>query len=637
MSIRTPPTPSGPTGVLATLAPAGANIPAGDHASAEAHETGYSKNNPFPAPVVENRNLNGPGEKQTHQIALSLDGSDLDYEVGDALGVYPLNPPDVVDEIIANLPFKAGDVPAPDGGEIPLRDALIRHYDIGSLNKSIIQKWQAKSGSPFLRSLVAADDKKAYDDFCWGRDLIDLVIDHPADFADAEEFVSILKKLQPRLYSIASSPRAHPGEVHLCVGIVRYHTFGRKRGGICSTFLADRVGRRREAARFRPLQQRVPPSGQTATPTSSWSAPAPASRRSAPSWKSARRPRPRGRNWLFFGNPHRATDFLYQEEIEAYLADGTLAKFDVAWSRDQKEKLYVQHLMLQQGAELWSWLSNGAAFYVCGDASRMAKDVDQALLKIAEEHGKLSTGGGRGVHLPAQEGEALPAGRLLRRRDSRHGSGNAPLMIAECPDNRWCALDAEADPVAGVPHPADVEVASLAAGHHGESRPAFLVRALKLDPLQQRDHLRILKSGVDVLPDALEEKRKILGLRPDGRPPQGSELAVELLQDFLGTRLHSPVVIAAPAALENHHQSPCDRPCDQDGDVEESGKRLQRFHQEMNMTRPGTDGKLEIGGFRPRSAAGTIPSDPARRIPSSLRKVRETFYATGGAFRKRSR
>ncbi|RZJ97555.1 MAG: sulfite reductase subunit alpha, partial [Brevundimonas sp.] len=183
----------------------------------------------------------GPGEKQTNHVSLSLEGFELTYEVGDALGVYPLNPPDVVDEIIKNLPFKAGTVPAPDGGDVSLREALIRYYDIGSLNKSIIQKWQAKSGSPFLRSLVQADDKKAYDDFCWGRDLIDLVVDHPADFADGEELVSILKKLQPRLYSIASSPNAHPGEVHLCVGIVRYNTFGRKRGGICSTFLADRM------------------------------------------------------------------------------------------------------------------------------------------------------------------------------------------------------------------------------------------------------------------------------------------------------------------------------------------------------------------------------------------------------------
>ena len=380
------------TGVLATLAPTGAGIPAGDEPSTDAEEVGYSKSNPYPAEVVQNYNLNGLGDKQTHQVALSLGGSDLTYEVGDALGVYPLNSPDVVDEIIANLPFKASDVPVPDGGEVSLRDALIQHYDIGSLNKSMIQKWQAKSGSPFLRSLVAADDKKAYEDFCWGRDLIDLVIDHPADFTDAEEFVSNLKKLQPRLYSIASSPRAHPGEVHLCVGIVRYQTFGRKRGGICSTFLADRV-----TGEMKPRVYvhgnnafRLPSSGDTDV---IMCGPGTGIAPFRAFLEDRKATAANGRNWLFFGNPHSATDYLYQDEIEGYLADGTLARLDVAWSRDQKEKLYVQHLMVQNGAELWTWLNNGAAFYVCGDASRMAKDVDQALHKVAEEHGNLKPDG----------------------------------------------------------------------------------------------------------------------------------------------------------------------------------------------------------------------------------------------------
>ncbi len=376
-------------GVLAILAPSGAGIPAGPQAPAETGEEGYSKSNPFPAAVVQNHNLNGPGEKQTHQIALSLEDSELIYEVGDALGVYPLNPPDVVDEIIANLPFKAGDVPAPDGGDVSLRDALIRHYDIGSLNKSIIQKWQAKSGSPFLRSLVEADDKNAYDDFCRGRDLIDLVIDHPADFSDGEEFVSILKKLQPRLYSIASSPRAHPGEVHLCVGIVRYDTHGRKRGGICSTFLADRVTGDMHPRVYVHSNNafRLPPNGDTDVVMVGPGTGIAPFRAFLEDRKATAA---KGKNWLFFGNPHSASDYLYRDELDAFRADGTLAKLDLAWSRDQKEKLYVQHLMLQNGAELWSWLSNGAAFYVCGDASRMAKDVDQALLKIAAEHGKLT-------------------------------------------------------------------------------------------------------------------------------------------------------------------------------------------------------------------------------------------------------
>jgi len=376
-------------GVLAMLAPASADNSATAVLTHEAVDRGYSKANPFPSSVVANYNLNGPGDKQTHHLALSLAGSDLSYEVGDALGVFPLNPADVVDEIIANLPFKAGGVPAPDGSEVSLRDALIRHYDIGSLNKSIIQKWQAKSGSPFLRSLVAADDKKAYDDFCWGRDLVDLVIDHPADFTDAEEFIAILKKLQPRLYSIASSPRAHLGEVHLCVGIVRYDTHGRKRGGICSTFLADRLGQANHPRVFVHTNNafRLPANGSTdviMVGPGTGIAPFRAFLEDRKATGAS------GKNWLFFGNPHSASDYLYQAELDGYREDGTLSQLDVAWSRDQGEKIYVQHLMLQNGAQLWAWLKNGAAFYVCGDASRMAKDVDQALLKISEQHGELS-------------------------------------------------------------------------------------------------------------------------------------------------------------------------------------------------------------------------------------------------------
>jgi sulfite reductase (NADPH) flavoprotein alpha-component len=375
--------------VLAALNPSGAGIPGNVQAVSEPADVGYSKANPFPAFLIENRNLNGPGAKQTHQIALSLVASGLEYEVGDALGVYPLNPAAVVDEIIANLPFKPSEVPAPDGSEVSLRDALIHHYDIGSLNKSILQKWQAKSGSPFLRSLVEADDRKAYEEFCWGRDLVDLVIDHPADFTDAEEFVGVLKKLQPRLYSIASSPRAHPGEVHLCVGIVRYETYGRQRGGICSTFLADRLAggvKPRVYVHSNPSFRLPADPGCDVIMVGPGTGIAPF----RAFLEERKATEASGRNWLFFGNPHSASDFLYQDELTAFQADGTLTKLDLAWSRDQKEKLYVQHLMLENGVELWAWLAGGATFYVCGDASRMAKDVDQALLRIAETHGKLN-------------------------------------------------------------------------------------------------------------------------------------------------------------------------------------------------------------------------------------------------------
>lgn len=378
--------------VIAILTPHGATQTTSSSSSSihdEPDEAGYSKKNPFPSSILKNFNLNGAGSKQTHHIEISLEGSGLVYEVGDALGVYPENPKSVVDEIIAALPFRAGDVPTTTGEEVSLREALIRHYDIGTINKALIEKWQKRSGSPYLRSLVNADDKREWEKFCWGRDLIDLIIDYPADFSDGEDFVSVLKKLQPRLYSIASSPTAHPGEVHLCVGIVRYESYGRKRGGICSTYLADRLGRDSKPGVFvhNNAAFRLPADSNTPiimVGPGTGIAPFRAFLEERKCTGAS------GKNWLFFGNPHEKTDFLYGDELKAFQQDGILSRLDLAWSRDQKEKVYVQNLMLNHGAEFWKWLEDGAAFYVCGDASRMAKDVDAALLTIARDHGKLS-------------------------------------------------------------------------------------------------------------------------------------------------------------------------------------------------------------------------------------------------------
>ncbi|MDA7888879.1 sulfite reductase subunit alpha, partial [Akkermansiaceae bacterium] len=221
-----------------------------------------------------------------------------------------------------------------------------------------------------------------------GRELVDLIIDHPADFSDGEEFVGVLKKLQPRLYSIASSPNAHPGEVHLTVGIVRYNSHGRDRGGVCSTYLSDRVGdtcsgvfvHSNKAFRLpEDLSQDIIMVGP-----GTGIAPFRAFLEERDVSKAS------GRNWLFFGNPHRDKDFIYEDEIMARKESGVLTRLDLAFSRDQAEKIYVQDLMLESGAELWSWLDGGGHFYVCGDASRMAKDVDKALHTIAQQHGGLS-------------------------------------------------------------------------------------------------------------------------------------------------------------------------------------------------------------------------------------------------------
>jgi sulfite reductase (NADPH) flavoprotein alpha-component len=350
----------------------------------------YSKKNPFPGPVLKSYNLNAEdSERETYHVEISLEGSGMEYQAGDALGVKPYNSDGAVDEILKMLPFNVKDeVPLPGGGEAPLREALITSYDIRSLNKKLLTLWQERSGSPFLRAMVEAASKEEIDEFCWGRELVDLIIDHPADFSDGEEFVSVLRKLQPRLYSIASSPNAHPGEVHLTVGIVRYNTHDRDRGGVCSTYLSDRVGgtcsgifvHNNKAFRLPEDTSKdiimVGP-GTGIAPLRAF-------------LEEREISKATGRNWLFFGNPHRDKDFIYEDEIMARKESGLLTRLDLAFSRDQAEKIYVQDKLLESGEELWAWLDGGGYFYVCGDASRMAKDVDKALHIIAQEHGGLS-------------------------------------------------------------------------------------------------------------------------------------------------------------------------------------------------------------------------------------------------------
>ena len=358
--------------------------------SEEEENVPHGKKNPFRSPILRNYNLNsGSAEKQTHHVELSLEGSGMDYVVGDALGVFPVNLEGQVDEILDSLPFNTNeDVPVPGGGESSLREALMTGYDIRSLTPKLLQAWQERSGSPYLRAVVESGDRKVMNDFCWGRELIDLVTEYPADFSDGEEFVTVLKKLQPRLYSISSSPNAHPGEVHLTIAIVRYHSHGRERGGVCSTFLADRAEGAQPGSfvhhnkAFRLVEDDNAPIIMVGPGTGV-----------APfrAFMEERRVRGAGGgNWLLFGNPYRKTDFLYEEEFVSMQKDGILTRLNLAFSRDQKQKIYVQHRMEEEGAEMWNWLEAGASFYVCGDASRMAKDVDASLHQIVEKHGRKS-------------------------------------------------------------------------------------------------------------------------------------------------------------------------------------------------------------------------------------------------------
>jgi sulfite reductase (NADPH) flavoprotein alpha-component len=385
-------------GVFAALSSTG-SAPASVSDEAPA-ATGHSKKNPFPARLLTNRLLNAEGSgKEVRHYEISLAGSGLIYEVGDALGVVPVNCGELVGDILAALGCDGEEaVKSPEGTETSLRLALTQHYDITrpsvELLKAAAERGAAGGELAGLLDPARKDDLKKW---LWGREIIDVIGGLASQFS-AAEFIALLKKLQPRLYSISSSPKAHPDEVHLTVAAVRYEGHGRPRKGVCSTFLADRCvaagatdpGHGTPVAVFVQTSHgfRLPENGDVPVimcGPGTGIAPFRAflEERAATGAK--------GRNWLFFGDQKRATDFLYREQLEGWLADGHLTRLDLAFSRDQAEKIYVQNRMLENAAELWSWLECGAHFYVCGDASRMAKDVDAALHQIAETAGGLST------------------------------------------------------------------------------------------------------------------------------------------------------------------------------------------------------------------------------------------------------
>jgi sulfite reductase (NADPH) flavoprotein alpha-component len=376
-------------GAAPTTSPASASEASAAPVVAEAPQ-GWSRKNPFPARLLVNRNLNGEGSaKEVRHFEISLEGSGLSYEVGDALGVMPSNCPALVNDLIAALGCDGEEaVPAPDGTETSLRAALTSHYDFAKPSTDLLKAAAERMADGELKSLLdparGADLKK----WLWGREVIDVLLGLSSKFT-ANELIVLLKKLQPRLYSISSSPEAHPGEVHLTVGAVRYESHGRGRKGICSTFLADRCGSDTPLPVFIQTSHgfRLPANGDVPVimcGPGTGIAPFRAFLEERCATAAT------GRNWLFFGDQKRASDFLYREQLEGWLADGHLARLDLAFSRDQAEKIYVQDRMLESAAELFSWLESGAHFYVCGDASRMAKDVDAALHRIAETAGGMS-------------------------------------------------------------------------------------------------------------------------------------------------------------------------------------------------------------------------------------------------------
>ena len=343
--------------------------------------------NPFPATVLGVRSVTKPGSaKETIHVDYSLEGSGLTYVTGDALGVFPCNDPELAEALISALGLDAQEaVTLPDGSQATLREALITTYDITTLKKGALTKWNTVARSAKLAAIL--EDKEALKDFVWGRDWLDLAQDAEtaAKFESAAAFAAILPKLTPRLYSIASSPDAVPGQVSLCVGAVRYTSQGRSRKGVCSTYMADRLQAGDKVRVFVHSNKgfRLPEDG--ATPII-MVGPGTGIAPFRAFWQQRVHDKATGPMWLFFGNPYKATDGCYEEELAPLVESGAL-KLSVAWSRDQEHKIYVQHLMLEAGEEIWQWLEKGAAVYMCGDANRMAKDVEQALLAIIAKHG----------------------------------------------------------------------------------------------------------------------------------------------------------------------------------------------------------------------------------------------------------
>ncbi|WP_434090533.1 molybdopterin-dependent oxidoreductase [Nocardia beijingensis] len=355
----------------------------------------FTRNAPVRAALVRNELLSAVGSpKEVRRFAFDLRGLDARYEVGDSLGVRPVNNAALVTEWLAATGLDGRRTVEVDSREIPLADALRTHFDITKVGPDLLGFLAERNPSGKLAKLLRRDNRNELANYLWDRQAVDVLRDFPVR-ADLVEWLGTMKKLQPRQYSISSSPLVSPDEVELTVGIVRYGDpaatgSAARRGGVCSTFLADFADAPvpiflQRAPHFRPPSDPTAPMIMVGPGTGI-----------APFRGFLQERRAlgcTGRNWLFFGDQHAAHNFYYRAELEDMFRSGFLTRLDLAFSRDQRERIYVQHRMIEHGAELWSWLRDGAHLYVCGDASRMAKDVDEALLRIARIHGKLDEDG----------------------------------------------------------------------------------------------------------------------------------------------------------------------------------------------------------------------------------------------------
>ncbi len=351
----------------------------------------YGKKNPFPAELLDVVQLNGEGSsKETLHLELSLASSGLSYEPGDALAVMPVNAPDMVQAILDAAKLTGNEeIETKTTGRKRLADALREDFDITALSRNVLTKLADITQTPALQSLLADDAKDQLRKFVNGREIIDALLQFAPTGLAPDALSSLFRKLPPRLYSIASSPLAHPDEVHLTVAAVRYQSHGRERKGVCSTFLADLMKPGdlfpvfvQPNKNFRLPENSATPIIMIGPGTGIAPFRAFVEHRAATGAT--------GKNWLFMGDQHYLYDFLYQLEWQEHLKSGALTRLDVAFSRDQPEKIYVQQRMAEHGADLYAWLEQGAHFYVCGDAERMAADVHETLISIIEKFGSKS-------------------------------------------------------------------------------------------------------------------------------------------------------------------------------------------------------------------------------------------------------
>lgn len=373
-------------GAAATLAQAAgaAQIAAG--------ETEYSRTHPFQAEILENLNLNGRGsDRETRHVEISLEGSGLQYEPGDSLGICPENHPELVDQLMAAMDWNPEETITinKQGDQLALREALLRHYEISVLTKPLLVQAAELSGSEPLKELVGPGREQELKAYMVERDLLDLVQDYRLKGIPAPSFTGILRKLPARLYSIASSSKAYPDEVHVTVRTVRYEAHGRDRYGVCSVQLAERLA---SGGSLPVYIQHNPNFKLPVNPDTPVIMIGPGT--GVAPFRAFLGEREEtgaeGKNWLFYGDQHFSTDFLYQTEWQRWLKDGLLTRMDVAFSRDTDQKVYVQHRMLEKSRELYEWLQEGACVYVCGDEKKMAHDVHTTLAIILEREGGLS-------------------------------------------------------------------------------------------------------------------------------------------------------------------------------------------------------------------------------------------------------